>query len=106
MGVVLDGQSYTLITGYEYFPNGSYSIHFQNGLTLQVPLQNVSEYSLNLWVLPDKNQTLPQWSPDYGYNVQAGRGFYWNSSHWVYGRQVPLITHAFANYSSPVFSRV
>lgn len=58
VGTLFDGQSYTLITGYEYYPNGSYSIHFQSGLTLQVPLGNVSEYSLNLWVLPS-NETVP-----------------------------------------------
>jgi len=100
------GQSYTIISGYEYFPNGSYSIHFQSGLTLHVPLGEVSIYSLHLWEIPGTLKAVPQWAPDYGYNLEPGRGFYWNSTHWVYGRQVPLIIHAFANYSSGIFSQI
>ena len=49
VGTLLAGQSFTLLSAYEYFPNGSYSVHFQSGLTLHVPLGEVSVYSLHLW---------------------------------------------------------
>lgn len=85
---LFNGITYVYIQSYQYYPNGSYGIFYSTGLFQYVPLVNVTQSSFNMF------QWAPAWSanktlignffsPNYGYTVTGGLGFFWNGTNWT-----------------------
>jgi hypothetical protein len=74
---LINGVTYVYLQSYQYYPNGSYGIYYSTGLFQYVPHANESGFSMFQW--HDKHH----FSPNYGYSVQGGQGFFFNGANWT-----------------------
>ena len=97
--LALNGGPIVSITQYQYFPNGSYSIAFSNGILSIVPPRKMPAFSLYLW--SPLNLSFPPGtsSPQttvshlcmdmgcfYQFDDRGGFGYFWSGNAWTYGQ--------------------
>lgn len=88
----LYGAPIVAINQYQYFPNGTYSVAFSNGIVSAITPKKMPAFSLYQWVPFD--MSLPSgnfFSPNYQFDDRGGFGYFWNGSAWAYGSYVMTV---------------